>query len=149
MNSNYRWCDISLFLVLRSWERNLNYFPSSRHTPPPLSPQRQSAILPRSPPPTLVIGGRRGPSAPRVNYNYCNWSIKTITSIVSSCGPGSSVPAVSSWVRNGWYSFRGEARQVPPVLADNNLHLHDDNLHQNMDRRKRFLHSAWRYTLLK
>merc|ERR1712038_2149745 len=37
--------------------------------------------------------------------------------------------------------------QVESGLADSNLHLHDDNLHQNMDRRKRFLHSPWGYTL--
>merc|ERR1712020_348136 len=41
-------------------------------------------------------------------------------------------------------SFRGEARQVPLVLVDNNIDIIHHRIHQNSDPLQRCLHPIWR-----
>ena len=128
-----------LFTELMSGPKDQHYFSSPASPPRPPSVQSPLALplyLPSLP--SLLVRGRgRGPSSPTVNLWFM---ILTITILTSSYGSSPWVWAISSRIRIGGIHFRGEAGQVSPVLADNNLHRHHHLLHQHRFSWQRILH---------
>ena len=132
--------EVYLFTELMSGPKDQHYFSSPASPPRPPSVQSPLALplyLPSLP--SLLVRGRgRGPSSPTVNLWFM---ILTITILTSSYGSSPWVWAISSRIRIGGIHFRGEAGQVSPVLADNNLHHH--LLHQHHFSWQRILHPSW------